>query len=270
MGRLIAIDFYKIFRTKFFYIIGLVLVGLCVLSSVSFVQAALKNYDMVGMTGGTAEFSKAAWRMVFLNFGNMDMCLVILTILFLCSEFSFGTMKNIATKGYSRESIYLSKFFVSLFCMAIYLILTVVTSLVTSLFAGATRLTDFYSFPSNIVMPFLFSLLFFAVYISLALMISSLIRKSGSALAIYVALTLVLNIVPGLLRNFIFSTFNKEFDLSKYLYSGCFAEISQYGYGFFNATGLPSENFARYLCVGLFFLVLTLGVGIYYFREKDI
>jgi len=269
MGRLIAIDFYKIFRTKFFYIIGLVLAALCVLSSVSFVQAALKNYDMVGMTGGTAEFSKAAWRMVFLNFGNMDICLVILATLFLCSEFSFGTMKNIATKGYTREGIYLSKFFVSLSCMAIYLGLTVIVSLVTSLFAGATRLPDFYSFPSNIVVPFLFSLLFFSVYISIALMISSLIRKSGSSLAIYVVCTMVVSIVPGLLSNFIHSTFGKTIDLQKYLYSGCFSEITQYGYGFLN-TSLPSENIARYLCVGLCFLALTLGVGIYYFRERDI
>ena len=267
MGKLIAIDFYKIFRTKFFYIIGLVLAALCVLSSVSFVYSSLKNYDVVGITGGSAEFSKAAWHMVFMNFGNMDMCLVILTILFLCSEFSFGTMKNIATKGYLREGIYLSKFFVSLSCMAIYLALTVVVSLVTSLFAGATRLPDFYSFPTNIVLPFLFSLLFFAVYISVALMISSLVRKSGSALAIYVALTLVLNVVPGLLRKFVLSTFNKDFDLSKYLYSGCFLEISNYN---FFGSDFFSGNIVRYLCVALFFLALTLGVGIYYFKEKDI
>ena len=263
MGNLLSIDFYKIFRTKFFYVIGLVLSALNVISTVTLVSSSLRNYEV--LNPDESLYFGSAWSVIFSNFSNISLFLVILTILFLCSEFAFGTMKNIATKGYPREFLYLSKFFVSLACMGIYLVLTFIVSFVTSLIAGGNKLPNYYSMPSNMFMSFIFSILFLSVYASVALLIASLVRKSGNALAIYVVITMVLGFVPALLRNFFMSTFKKDFDISKYLYSGCFAEITQK-----LNSAIPSSDFVRYFFVAAFFLVVTLGAGIYYFKERDI
>ena len=186
-------------------------------------------------------------------------------MLFLCSEFSYGTMKNIATKGYPREFLYLSKFFVSLVCMGIYLVLTFVISFVTSLVVGGNRLPNFYSVPSNLFLPSIFAVLYLSVYVSIALLIASLIRKSGNALAIYVVFTMVLTFVPKLVYNFFLSTFKKEVNISRYIYDSCFLEATQRIH-----SAMSSSDILRFFLVAAFFLIATLIPGIYYFKERDI
>ena len=262
MGRLLCVDFYKIFRTKFFYVVSLILVGFNVLISVTSVLAGLRNYEKFAFF----ESKSGAWSVTYANFSNIALLLAILSVLFLCSEFSHGTMKNIATKGFPREFIYLSKFFVGLSCAVFYLLLTIASSLISSLIAGGNRLPSYYSLPSNLALTLLLTLFFLAVYVSIALMIASLVRKSGNSLAIYVVASTLISFLPDLLDNFIRNTLNWDFSISSYIYVRCFNEITQMGI----VSNIPSADIVRYVCVGVFFLALTLIIGIYYFRERDI
>lgn len=262
MGKLLAVDFYKIFRTKFFYVVSLVLVAFDVIVSVVNTLASVGNYELFS----THVSKSGAWVIAYSNFSNVCLLLTILTILFFCSEFSSGTMKNIATKGFPREFIYLSKFLVGMSCAAFYLLLTLVTSLISSLVVGGNKLPNYFELPSNMLFALLFALFFLAVYVSVSLMVASLVRKSGNSLAIYVILSTLISFLPTLLDNFIKNTFRSDFSTKKYMYSECFFEITQRSL----VSTVSSSDVARYLCVGVFFLVLTLGVGIYYFREKDI
>ena len=120
MKNLLAIDFYKLFRTKSFYVISAILLALTVFSSAIVCSGFLRTYEEnllnFGNTVGLGSMLGIAWNIVFSNFSNIGIFIAIMSILFTCSEFSFGTIKNIASKGYKRAEIYLSKFLSSAVC----------------------------------------------------------------------------------------------------------------------------------------------------------
>ena len=270
MTKLLSIDFYKIFRTKSFYVIAFIASALAVLFSSTSTSACVSYYNEYAslygsnVPSGSTPFG-TAWYTIFSNVSILGLLGSILAAMFLCSEFSYGTIKNIASKGYRREDIYLSKLFTCVSGLFFNFVLTFVVSYVTCLIAGGNRIPNFFKFsPDILLLPILFVFLFLAVEVSLALMIASLVRKSGASIGIYV----VVNSISSYLFNVIDSKLFKEtlhwdFKISDYTYAGCLSQI-----GFSEA--MKSNDILRFACVVVGFFVLTIGIGIFYFRKRDI
>jgi len=273
MLRLLSVDFYKILRAKFFYITLAILLGLAILSVATNTSIIVKAADSPqGFLDAKelAEFGRGLfWSHIYSSLSLLSTFVSILAILFFNTEFSYGTIKNIATKGYRREEIYLSKFFISVLCALFYFALTVVVSFAATLFAGGTKIPNYYETGKNLYLGFCFVVLFLVVYVAIALMLSSLVRKSGSAMAIFIVFdTVILSILPSMMTLFIKEHLKKDVDIMSYLHSGCFRDsLMLLGRGSENTT---SAVIARLLCVAAVFLAVSLGIGIYNFKEKDI
>lgn len=274
MNNLLAIDFYKIFRTKFFYVIGAVLSLLTAFSSAAVSISCISFYEeQIAKSGGTiinnfaGSYFGNAWNIVFSNLANVGLLASLMSILFVCSEFSFETIKNIASKGYKRAEIYLSKFLTSIVSLGIYFVLTFFVSFVTCVIVASGKVPNFFSFPSHMFLPLFFVLLFLIVEVSLAVMVAFLVKKSGQAIAAYIVPTMVVNVLLNIVDTNIFANmFHSEFRLSNYVYTSCFSEIMG---GDLNSL-IPSNNITRYSFVALGFLLLAIFIGVYYFKKKDI
>ena len=272
MGNLMAVDFYKIFRTKSFYVIGAILLAITVLNSAVICSGYIWAYEeqLSNMANTASSFGSSfgnAWSIIFSSFSNISSLVAMMSILFMCSEFSFGTMKNIASKGYSRMGIYLSKFLISALCLCIYFILTFITSFVTCVVVVGNRVPNFFKLPTHMFLPLFFIFLFLLVDISFALMISSLVKKSGQAIATYIVPTLIANILLSILDINLFKNILKtDFRLSDYVYTSCLSEVLRSNL----ITQMYYNDIVRYFLVAVVFLLVTMLVGIYFFRKRDI
>ena len=269
MGNLMAVDFYKIFRTKSFYVIGAILLAITILYSAVICSRDIWAYEE-NMANTASSFGSSfgnAWSIIFSSFSNISSLVAMMSILFMCSEFSFGTMKNIASKGYSRMGIYLSKFLVSALCLCIYFVLTFITSFVTCVVVVGNRVPNFFKLPTHMFLPLFFIFLFLLVDVSFALMVSSLVRKSGQAIAAYIVPTAIANILLSIIDINLFKNILKtDFRLSYYVYTSCLSEVLGSNLG----VGISNDNIVRYSLVAVVFLLFTMFVGIYFFKRKDI
>ena len=112
MLGLIKSDFYKLFRMKSFYICGVIAAlfsafGIWVFDTASRYQFAQYGWQDLYVSQFTGVYS--------LTFGMTFATLFIMIVMsmFIPSEFGFGTMKNIVSKGFTRTSVYISKYIVS-------------------------------------------------------------------------------------------------------------------------------------------------------------
>ena len=123
MISLLRADFYKLFRAKSFYICGFIAAALSILGVVLLnssintelgIDASLLGYD--GLYALVTGVSQAT------------LFITIMNSIFVPSEFAQGTMKNIASRGFSRWSIYLSKLTIAIFISVVYILLCSVCS----------------------------------------------------------------------------------------------------------------------------------------------
>ena len=101
---LIGADFYKMFRSKSFYIIFGVLAGY-ILLDIGF--TALANYMLKEIL--LIEDGSICANPLFadsLSYGNLGLFLVIFFAVFLCSEFRTNTIRYKVSTGYSRICVY--------------------------------------------------------------------------------------------------------------------------------------------------------------------
>ena len=262
MLSLLKVDFYKMFRTKSFYIIGLILSVLSALNSYFYAKMVL---DSVNNAGNFVSYLTVdVFSAIFSNLEGVITYISLFAVLFMCVEFSNGTIKNIATKGYYRESIYLSKFISSIVGALIYVLFIAISSLLPYLLVVGNKDTKIYEMPKHFVSCFSLLVLYIVAYISLSLMIASLIRKSG----ISIFGVFVLPLIAGLVS--VFDRFLKnvvETDFRLYDYT-----LSSNIYSLMDGVraGLPSEDLLRVILIPVAFLCVSLAIGLAFFKNRDI
>lgn len=271
MSNLLKIDFYKMFKTKSFYIIGIILLAitamLAVLASLTYVDTYQK---LAANLGPDAAYNALEGNGVFLIIANSLSGILtyvsIFTIMFMCSEFSFGTIKNIASKGYRRENIYLSKFICGIACTLIYSAIIVVTNLIVGAIIVGNKIPNYFDLPSQFFTSISLTLLLLIAYISLALMIASLMRGNGASLGTFFALTILFPILLPRADEFFKNVIKTDFTISKYSLSSCLQEVASADL----TTAFTGEVITRLICVAVGFLAVTSAVGIYFFRKRDL
>ena len=107
MSGLLKSDFYKLSKMKSFPICLLIVVALTVGSV--FIQ------DYSAQFLGEGIVYNGSNQLLSTFAGDCKIFIAIVVSIFAASEFGFGTIKNIASRGFSRISIYFSKLIVSCF-----------------------------------------------------------------------------------------------------------------------------------------------------------
>lgn len=179
----------------------------------------------------------ASSRMLSFFSGESALLLAVVISLFAGGEFTHGTIRNLASRGYSRNRIYASKFMVSMLVSILFAALSVLTAYTTAVCLRVSG-TTLPGFAAKIISWSALELILNAVFAAIFLMSSILIRQSGGSLAVNI----------------------------------CFSEL----FFLLAMTGeLPAQELApglllRILSIGSAVLILTAAAGTATFARRDI
>ena len=194
--------------------------------------------------------------------GDSKIFIAIVVSIFAASEFGFGTIKNIASRGFSRIGIYFSKLIgACVIALVIQLVYSVAYTGTAAIMWGFGEVSASF-WPETLKIIGLEILLTLA-YTSVFVMVSMLIRQSGAAIAINLCITMqFINLFVQLAQAGLHKIFNVEVALSDYLLSTNAANLV--------SGGVTSEMMTRSLLVGIVYFVVFALLGLWSFQKRDI
>ena len=248
MNNLIKFELRKLFRMKSFYI--------CLLISVFF---EVLSVVLSAVLNGVADMPKET-IMAFDSVssavanGQLEILLAVFVSLFVCSDYTEGTIKNVISHGFSRGQVYFVKYIVLIFAGWIF------TLLAMGLSFGLTAILEGVGSPAAHFVPvLLIDLLLVVAYVTLFQFFAVLFRKNGGAITLGIVFPLCLSIVvmavPLILRK-------KEMDLSMVQIGQCFAKLSE------NLVDTKTMGLAA--LVGVIYIVLFGILGFLVIRKREL
>lgn len=259
MLNILRTDIYKAIRTASFW----VTLGLTIVSSMISSFVLFKVFSLIV---GSPEFDigleleqGASLPNFFQSVSEvMPECLFLIgifAVMFAISDFSHGTIKNIASKGYHREYIYLSKFVTTLIYAVLSLALTFVTSFITAQIVINDSVPNFFDYNNDFAKELGYLSLQIVTYIAMAIFLATLIRSLGPALSVFLGFFFLQSTVVDLINKFIHEILKSEFSITPYTISGAFSN--------------PDHITQGVIVLCAYTLVFTV-VGLYAFRKRDI
>jgi ABC-2 type transport system permease protein len=258
MISLLKSDFYKLFRTKAFYICGVLAAALSVLGVVLLnsalkselgIDASLLGYDgLYALTTGTSQ---------------VTLFITIMLSMFIPNEFSFGTIKNIASRGISRVNIYFSKIIIGAFISVVYTVFCAGASFAAgSIMWGTGELTRAVYLDISRMLG-----LFLLAEITLQcifMMVGFFIRQTGGTVATNLAIIIAVpTIIVQFVNYIVYQVFKVEnFSADKYWPS---TYLTKY-----LSLDIAQSDINIGLIVCACYIVISLAAGIFFFWKRDI
>lgn len=192
MKKLLSFELFKLRKQKSLYICSAVLL-------VALFLTILLNYviyntfgsfigDVMEKPGAVSSVLSAA------NAADFTLIVGIFIALYVCSDFSQHTIKNIYSRGFSRTEVYFSKLIV---CVAY----TVIMYFITLLFAFILGCAFFgFKYESGHIVALLLGQLITCVaYSCFTFAISYMIKKNGAAIALTIIAPIVITLILSLI-----------------------------------------------------------------------
>ena len=182
MFNLIKLDFYRLFRTKSFYVVGIILAIF-----IAMVMFSLGSNDPELMNEYYA-YDINNLQMIDLLYqtlmsGMIPMVIGIGAAIFICTDYNSGYIKNIASNVKNKPTIAISKFIVSSIGMTIYFILMILlTYILGNLYIGNVVIGDVSLLVQYVGMDFFLCL----VFLALVLLAASFFRSSAASITLIV------------------------------------------------------------------------------------
>ena len=250
MVNVIKSDIYKTIKSTYFWVLSIIMLILYILSSCINLHFVNKAFIQAGICTN----SFFLYLSSIPNSTYLFVCLFIMISTGL--EFSSGSIKNIASKGYPREFLYFSKLICALLALVFYMLICAVGFLVCTQIMIGNKIPDFYlMLPDFASLSFLYTLQAIA-YISIALMLAFLLRSSGISISIFCIFISMASILGSVIEFIIRRIQGIEFSIEPYLLSSC--------------TLSSSEHLVRTIIVLLVYTLIPLIIGIYTFKKRDI
>lgn len=267
MSRLLKSDFYKLSKTKSFFVCLLVCAALAVgyVFLMDFTSSVAQNIEINDPTGEatsilTSELSASA-QLPFSFAANGTLFAAIVVGIFVACEFGFGTIKNSASRGFSRTKIYLSKMTVS-FVLSTVLVLTysIVNAITGTIVWGFGEVgPDYWSMLLKVAgLEILLNLAFTSVFVTIA----TLVRQTGAAIAINICIMQFSTFLVQMGELLLDKVFHVQVTVSNYLISTNISQIA--------TQPLTNELAVRGLIVGVAYLAISIAVGLWAFNKRDI
>ncbi len=256
MLNILRTDIYKAIRTASFWVILGITALVSVLLSFAEVKLALKVYNDLSNAGQlSSDLMPKFFQLVPLSLGVCVFLVGIFAIMFSISDFSNTTIKNVASKGYRREYIYLSKFISVLLFAVLSLVLAFVTSFLTAQIVVNNAIPQFFTYDNEFAKTLGFLSLQIVTYVAIAVFLSTTFRSLGPALTSFLVFVFLEDKIVEWINNFINNILHSDFSITPYTISGAFSNPDQITQG------------VIVLCT--YILVFT-AVGLYTFRKRDI
>ncbi|MBQ3513999.1 MAG: ABC transporter permease [Lachnospiraceae bacterium] len=279
MYHILKAEIGKLFRSRTFLICCIIAVFMSVIVLASYEMMSKVytpefieelNQQAASGSGASVQVSEELDLSFFQNISGISMLemsfagnviqtlLAVLVSIFVCSEFSGGAIKNIATRGFSRTKIYTAKYVV---CVIGGTILAIVTLL--TLFLGGTLLWGLGEtggdFTSNLLTFLGIQFFLNAALTGFMVFISMVVRNIGGSIAINVCVIMFASMIFKLVDLLID---NEKIKVADYWIGNVIANIA--------SLSIPSELLEKGLIVGIFTLVFTYVAGALQFKMADI
>lgn len=280
MLHLIRSDIYKLKKSRYFWVCLIITVALAVgsvfLINFSYNSMGDKmetkieqqkevldesgaNISIENVPVSQDELSGSGQLVSFFT-GNTLIIMAVFLSLFIGSEFNHRTMKNIASRQYSRRAIYLSKLITGILTGVGFTLIYAFCSELTAIF-----LWGFGDVPSGFWPETLgaigLELLLLCAFLSVFTMFAFLIRQNGGALAVNICFLEFLYLIVMLGEMMLEKLTGKTIALSNYLIDANMSAIT---------AGLDRTLIIRSLFVSAGFFLAALLIGMINFQKRDI
>lgn len=288
MTSLFKTDLYKLFKTKSFYVIGIIIMAFSALSG--FAEAKQINSALDALKKSTQDGTVTSFGISGVNFtdtsiwhgalsscfSNLFMLTGILVVLFICAEFSHGTIKNVASKGFTKLQMLTSKGLCFILASAIYSILSFLAffSMNAIFIANDIKQTikGYFQIPNGFfpVIGILFLLLL--AYLAFPYFIAVNIRKTGPSISIFLVTAIILptiiNVVETLLllknNNGNFPTEQNFFTVTNFIIPMCANALTA------NYNPIPSDLMNVIWITIAAHIIVFGGLSFITFKKRDI
>ncbi|GHU34888.1 lantibiotic ABC transporter permease [Spirochaetia bacterium] len=257
--NIIKSEFYKLKKSKSFYICLLACVALAVFSVV--LAGAIQAGILVRGVEDAAETAKALTGVSLLEqtlgLDFLPTIIAIFVSIFVAGEFVNGAMKNYISKGYNRVKIYLSKFFVcGVAVMAMYIVNTALACAIGSIIWGfdPTGLAT----AGSIATMLLSEALLLLAYTSVFVLVSMWLRSNGASIAVNIC---VVSLFSTILMLTTFIT-GDSITLANYWISGNVSALA--------SIAPESGAVLQGVIVGFCYLIGGAVLGTLLFKKQDI
>ena len=265
MGKLLQLEFRRLFRAKSFYIclaISLVLVLITTGTTKLLLTLASKMVEedpefgeaqaAITLAGIASPTALSMLKQVASS--SLTTVLAVFIPLFVTEDYTSDTIKNIYSKGYSRDEIFCSKF-ISAFTAGLIMI---VANALFSFAMGAAFFGKIGTMGKNYVPSLIALLLLLICHVAISFSISISLRKTGGA----IALAIIAPMVIGLLFLLVDAVpaFDK-WDLSQYWLDSRISAMAQ-------DQVAGKDLLSAFLVGGIVFLIAG-GVGFFVNRKRE-
>ncbi len=253
MTRLLKTDFYKMIKMTSFWVISAIMAVLAILNT--FLPCfTYKQSGAIGELFGAAPFNYFVILNQMLNSVTLPL---IFVAMFATFDFSTGVIKNVIPKGFSRVSMYFSKFIALIGATIFFSIISTIVSFITSkIILNGINISNFYTLQENQLTKLFLTLFGVITYVALILLISTLIRSTGLAITITVLWVGFETMLYSVINIFIIGKVLKsDFKINPYTIPGAMA---------------ASSDFLKAFIVLSVYLVVTLAIGVFAFKKRDI
>ena len=254
MKKLMHLEFRRLFRSKTFYIclaVSLVMVLITGVTS-KLVYNAIKSEETLATFGYDSNAPTALSLMKGIGSSSLLMVMAVFITLFVTEDYAGNTIKNISSKGYSSDLIFLSKYVASLTACMFFLFSN-------ALFALAVGVPLFGHFGSagHFFAGSLAAILMVVIaYISVYYMVAISIRKVGGSLAICLVGPVVLNLILLLA-----DSISSKVTVSDYWMDGILTNLS--------ANDVSGKTLAIAFIVGFNLFAGSMLISFFANRKKD-
>ncbi len=204
MFKLLRFEFRKLMQSRGFYICTAILILLSGLS----VYTAKFAQDQLGITNPDASGIQSL--MEALPTSSITMLLGIFIALFVCEDYTSGTIRNILTRGYSRLSIYAAKFVAVIFATVVMSTFCCLASYAVGAYFWGNGDA---SFGAEQIKILFYQLAVMLAYAALFFAVCSIIQKTGGSIACCVVLPLLVTVILKLADT---ALFEREIELTSY------------------------------------------------------
>lgn len=246
MGKLLKFELRKVFLDKNIYICTGVCMFLVLLVDIT---TKITAGDMsTSLTG--ANFAQSAISTL-----NVILISGIFVSIYICEDFTLGTIKNIYGKGYGKDVVFFTKFIVSL----IAILMMSVLSMLTGYLYGVIFCSHDLSISKEIIFSLLSQLLVVIAYLSLYFFVSITLRKNGSSIAINIVVPIALEMILLLVDTFLKL---ENFKFSTYWLGTMMSSL--------HASEIPTKSFIIAVVGSLIYIAIFLLAGFFINRKREI
>ncbi len=245
MCKLICFDLRKLFRQKSTYICIVIVICSVILNA------------LILQPENSGEFKEYGQYMLLscISGSGVDIIVAILIAINVCGDFSAGAIKAIVARGYSRTSVYLSKYITTL----VITIILIMTCLLSAYFYSLIFLSENINFSVQILKLLICQSFPLIGVASFVFMFSFILKKSAGTIAIGVLGISVISLIISVIDN---SILKNKISLSKYWFASFFEIMTE--------LNIPNSSLLRMVSCSVVYSLLFLVFGHFLFARSDV